>query len=299
MNLLTRSSFEVICKFHRLRREFPGRWRLGIWLNSKRERLKELPARARKIWRQTYLFIDPKDYYDSNKYLVWGLNPAEPIANVICQLVGEGDCMLDIGANVGIHSALGSVLAGKEGAIYSFEALPDTFERLRVLESRNRFRNIKAWNVAVSDKDGFVDIFPGPPDHTGTTSLRNVDEKGAGGIKVSARRLDSLIDDIPRVKLIKIDVEGAEMLALRGMKDLINRDQPYVLAELTDRYLRELGSSKEEVVGYFKALGYELYRVENTITQYAHTQEFQCDILCVPPGAKPIEWKSNISLPIH
>lgn len=297
MNFIYRMALERLCEIHRLHRKLPGRWRLTNWLDSRRKVLQELPPRPRKIWRGTYLFLDPHDYYDSNKYLVHGLNPSEPIANTICQLLRPGDCMLDIGANVGCFSALGSVLVGEKGAVHAFEALPETYERLKVLERRNRFGNVKARNIAVSEKDGFVEIFPGPPEHSGIASLRKTRDHNPSGVRVPATTIDGLAGEIPRVRLVKVDVEGAEMMVMRGMDRLIERDHPFVIAELTDKYLRDLGSKKEEVVQYFEARNYTIYRIGKSITKYTPSTEFQCDILCVPPGESSIGFKDDISLP--
>lgn len=299
MGFVNQVLLDQLCAFHRLKRNIPGAWRLGSWLGARRELLKGLPPRARKVWEGTYVFIDPSDFYDGNKYLVWGLNPKEPIANVICQLIRKGDCFLDIGANVGIHSALASVLVGRDGAVHAFEAVPDTFERLKVLETRNRFHNITAWNLAVSDKVGFVDIFPGPSGHTGVASLRRDSNLDQHGVTCPCRTIDSLAKDLPQVRLIKVDVEGAEMRVFKGMAQLIQRDYPYVITELTDRYLRDLGSSKEEVVGFFESLGYVVYRIGNPISKYVPADEDQCDILCVPANSQSVQWQADVSIRAH
>jgi FkbM family methyltransferase len=202
--------------------------------------------------------------------------------------------MIDVGANVGYFTALAALAVGVHGIVHSFEASPHTYQKLQVLAENNLYGNIQTHNYAVSDEDGIVEFFCGPADHTGISSMRNLEINTSSTVKTKAIRLDSMMDTIPPTRLIKIDVEGAELLALKGMKSLIVRDSPYVITEVTDGFLRQLGSSKQELVDYFYDLGYSPHRIQASILPYMPQDEYQCDVLFVPRGMEIPEFNNYL-----
>lgn len=76
---------------------------------------------------------------------------------------------------------------------------------------------------------------------------------------VNSIKLDDYCDKLPQIKLIKIDIEGAEHNAIKGMKKLISRDKPIIILELTDAYLNQFGSSSKELVHELDLLGYDFF----------------------------------------
>ncbi|CAG1022986.1 2-O-methyltransferase NoeI [Methylococcales bacterium] len=239
---------KYLCELNRLNQNFPARWRLCRWLDQQKTVLRASPAGPAKIANRTYIYLNPLESFDGLKTLIYGLNIREPLTNIISQLLRPGDNMIDVGANVGYFSALASLTVGLNGKIFSFEASPSTYQRLQVLANNNLYRNIKTYNHAVSDANSEIEFHCGPTNHTGISSIRSLGNKTSSVVKVSAIRLDNMIDDFPPIRLIKIDVEGAETLVLNGMKSLLARDKPYVIAEISDSFLRQLGSNKHELI---------------------------------------------------
>ena len=75
-------------------------------------------------------------------------------------------------------------------------------------------------------------------------------------------RLDNIVDPVRRVGFLKIDVEGAELLALRGGADLLRRDRPTILFESGPGSAEKLGLSREELFAFLtKEMGYSVYLV--------------------------------------
>ena len=89
--------------------------------------------------------------------------------------------------------------------------------------------------------------------------MRDLGERTSARVKIPCISIDSILDDIPTTKLIKIDVEGAELRVLLGMRRLLRRDRPFIILELTDSFLRELGGSADELLAYMKSAEYESY----------------------------------------
>jgi len=131
---------------------------------------------------------------------------------------GPGDVVFDIGAGIGAETLVFSRLVGPSGRVVACEAHPRTYGRLRDLCSVNRLSNVTPLQVAISDRDGTVRI--SDLDH----HLQNT-VLGATGrsIEVPARRIDSIAAElgIGRIDLLKMNIEGAEQLALQGMGTLL------------------------------------------------------------------------------
>jgi FkbM family methyltransferase len=129
-----------------------------------------------------------------------------------------GDVVLDVGAGIGAETFLFARLVGSSGRVVSFEAHPRTYRRLLDLCTVNRLDNVTPLQLAVANADGGVLI------SDGVAHERNALTEG-DGLRVPARRLDGIAVDlgIQHVDLLKMNIEGAEVDALRGAGALLER----------------------------------------------------------------------------
>jgi FkbM family methyltransferase len=129
----------------------------------------------------------------------------------------DGDTVFDIGAGIGAETLLFSRLVGDSGRVVSVEAHPRTFGRLLDLCKANRLENVTPLQIAVSDADGTVVI--SDREH----HLRNIVLEAGGGIKVPARRIETVAKQlgVTRIDLLKMNIEGAERQAIRGIGPLL------------------------------------------------------------------------------
>lgn len=275
---------ELACHLSRVRKQVPGHWRLVRWLNGRKEQLRRLPPRARSLGHGQTLFIDPSDY-DGLRYLVHGVTPGDPIGSFLSQVLAPGDGFVDVGANVGIYSLIASRHVGDAGRVLAIEASPATFEKLRVVESDPR-RNIVARHCAVADAVGVTSFFIGPGDHSGMSSLRDLGTAATQRISVPTETLDRLLADWEQVRLIKIDVEGAELGVLRGAAGVIDRHRPVLLLELTPAFLETFGDSVAALLGFMAGRGYACRRLAPDLPAFEGLVdgEFQCDVVFLPPS---------------
>ena len=170
----------------------------------------------------------------------------------LAQWVKAGDWVLDVGANVGHYSSKLSTLVGPKGRVFSFEPVPQTFEILAANMACCQVSNVTLFNVAASDVMGTVGMSI-PSFETGLQNyyMASVTTE-AVGLSVVAIPIDSL--QFPsRIALAKIDVEGHELSALRGMEHLLKRDHPLLIvegqAEPVREYLRSFGYGFSETPG--------------------------------------------------
>jgi FkbM family methyltransferase len=131
-----------------------------------------------------------------------------------------GDVVFDVGAGIGAEALLFSRLVGPIGRVVSIEPHPGTYERLVALCTVNRLENVTPLQVAVTDSEG--DVVLSDAAHHLQNRLLNSD---AAGIRVRARPLDAIAAElgIRHIDLLKMNIEGAERLALAGMGALLEK----------------------------------------------------------------------------
>ena len=127
---------------------------------------------------------------------------------------GPGDIIVDVGAEIGTEINLFSRLVGASGHVYAIEAHPTTFLWLQRRIAASGLTNVTAANVAISDQAGTVRI------SDVKDSLENRLTDDDSGFLVRALTLDDFLDEhgIERIDYLKMNIEGAEQLAVRGMK---------------------------------------------------------------------------------
>jgi len=177
-----------------------------------------------------YMKLHPMAYSD---FIVGIYEPG--CVRVLREHVSEGSVCVDIGANLGYLSILMSQLAGAEGQIIAFEPMPDTLELLRENVAINGLRNIMIVAAAASDVTGSADLLSEADENVAkTASMVGYRLEGPGRVtNVRSLRLDDYFSGSARLpNVVKIDVEGAETMVLRGARETIARSRPLLLVEV-------------------------------------------------------------------
>jgi FkbM family methyltransferase len=183
-----------------------------------------------------------------------------PVTALMKALLRPGATVVDAGANIGYFTLLASRLVGKTGHVLAFEPNPSVYQRLLGNLQRNAVTNVTAVNEALSRTAGVLPFYEGPSQHTGISSLRPL-EQASVVRQVRCRRLVDVVPAGPPVALVKIDVEGAELDVIDGMTEIIERDSPDIVVEVTDAYLREMSASAVELRDRLTRFGYRGYAI--------------------------------------
>ena len=238
----------------------PGRWRLVRWLERHEAQVATIPPRIVRFTGRFRMCVDPEDE-NGRRYFINGYMPKERLTRHFARLLRPGDGALDIGANVGYYTLAAARLVGPTGCVHAFEASPIIFARLRRNAKLNPHANIHVHFAAVADQPGEVTFHTASAERTGYSSMRDLGAEVAAITTVPTLTIDSLLEEIRPVRLVKIDVEGAELHVLRGMQGLIERDRPYVITEIDDAFLREMGGDARQQCEFFTERGYKLHRI--------------------------------------
>lgn len=207
---------------------------------------------------------------------VVALNPHDPVVSgslalgiyeplmsrVFRERLALGQTVIDIGANVGYYTALAASMVGPQGRVLAFEPEPENFAVLQRTVQRNGFNSVSSYPLAVADRAGTVMLH---------CSGRNGGDHrlyhfvGAqAGLAVEAVALDNFAacQALSAVDILKIDIQGAEGLALRGMEGLMRQKVRTIFIEF---YPDGLRATRVEPVAFLEKLrsyGFELQELD-------------------------------------
>ena len=238
----------------------PGKHRLARRLLG---RLGEVTdARVQDRWGSTYTAPDLTESI-AFSLLIDGVYEPATLAFIRGRL-GRGSVFVDVGANIGVFSLPAARQVGPEGRVLGVEASSIVFGYLERNVRANGARNVRLHQCAVTDgRVSPVAFYDAPRSKFGMGSM--ADRFGGPPTAVHARRLDDLVAEeaIPRVDVLKVDVEGFEAAVFRGATRLLNGPlPPVVVFEFCDWAERSapgegVGAAQRLLLGW----GYHLWRI--------------------------------------
>ncbi len=184
----------------------------------------------------------------------WPVEDLEPeLVAFLIRAIRPGDTVVDAGANVGLFTMLMSRLVGPSGLVHAFEPHPDTAGRLDRNVALNKAVNVTVHELALWDTNRDLTLYT--CFEPGLASLRPYDG-WTGSRTVRTERLDRVLPVPPR--LIKLDVEGSELAALKGCEKWLV-DVPYVVSELSRPNLGYHAATPEMVAALMAVIGKDLW----------------------------------------
>jgi FkbM family methyltransferase len=183
-------------------------------------------------------------------------------------LARPGDVVFDVGANTGYYSLLLASLIGPSGRVYGFEPVPSTRELLLRNLQRNHVTNVEVVPIALSSESGSVQMNVTATRNTGASHVvagethEPIRSSVLDTLTIQCSTADAYWESIgrPPVRLVKIDIEGHEYHAIRGMQQLLDSSQrTIVMVEVRDSFLRAAGASAAQLFEFLRGLGYGSY----------------------------------------
>jgi len=211
-------------------------------------------------------YIDPEDRLIGPRFIVDGEYEPATSAFVLKQ-VGPDDTCIDVGANFGYYTCLFAHLAWR-GRVLAYEPDPHVFQSLVDNIAINWCEAVVSpMNSAVGAEHGQLTLHRWH-NRAGNTGIVAPDHEIAPGFRLTSEAfdapiipLDSLVDRLDRVDLIKIDVEGAESLVARGMTKLVAKFRPIVLIEWSPYQITASGSSADELATLIESWGLPVHTI--------------------------------------
>ena len=269
---------------------FPGKERLSHRMKPS----KELKTTLRDgiIWlnREEIAIYTTADNYIEHTILSTGTYEDE-IGKLINISLKPGFVALDIGANIGLQSIRMSKCVGDSGFVYAFEPLNYLQTKFKRNISLNNCANITLMPIALSDREEKLNLKIHENEwNQGTFSLAHTGQ-GNSHQEVSVKTGDQLseIQNLSRIDLIKIDVEGFEYHVLKGLSATIHKHQPRIIFEYDENYWTRTGQSIVDCYNFLKALNYNLYQVSALSCEliFMPTAIIGGNLFCLPVNQVP------------
>lgn len=180
------------------------------------------------------MWLDAGDSVESLRRVIWAYEP-EKFRN-ITRFLPRGGGFVDVGANIGDFSIWAAKQGGPDTRVLAVEADPDNLPLLDRNLRRHRLQSsVRVAPVAAAAEPGTVVLHQGHQAGTSTIAPSEVHEmdhmRPRGTVEIPAKTLDSLLEEaaLPRVDVVKIDVEGAEEYVLAGASKLLANGQPLTI----------------------------------------------------------------------
>jgi FkbM family methyltransferase len=165
---------------------------------------------------------------------------------------------LDLGANIGYFSLLVADNSPSVKVI-SFEPVGSLFQIMNDNISLNNIKNISTVNAAVGEIFEEKELFVSAPDNLGMSSFHQPENYSGKKERVKVMAIDDWFktSGLSKIDIIKLDVEGSEIGALKGMKEVLQKQKPILIVEVNPETLSMFNLEPFDIYDYLKELNFE------------------------------------------
>ncbi|KJR40614.1 FkbM family methyltransferase [Candidatus Magnetoovum chiemensis] len=242
------------------------------------------------------MYLDKKDSLFLSKNKVY-----EPLTTkVLKELINEKDVILDMGANIGYYTLIFAKCTGNKGKVFAFEPQCDNFNILKQNVLLNGLSNVIVENYALSDIEQERNLFL----CTANSAMHSIypQDYCYSAVKTKCISIDDYFKDSQmEINFAKIDIEGAEYFAIKGMQSIINNNENIKLCiEFSPYCLKTAGIESKDLLYLLQNIGFYLYNIDEdkgcvypldinqTINTYTDEKENFTNILCIKNTCKNI-----------
>ncbi len=181
---------------------------------------------------------------------------------LLCALVPRGGTLIDVGANIGwytVHVAL----ADPSARVLAIEPVPSSYRCLEAAVSRNALRNVTTLQVAAAAERGEIILYVDQRISGAASAAPSTSSDGLARVKCPAETLDELVASHGgAADVLKLDIEGAELFALRGASAVLATRRPIVFCEMLRKLALPFGYHPNDIIALMRAHGYDCFRAE-------------------------------------
>ncbi len=224
---------------------------------ARRELLEKRPSPVELRVIQGFKMFVPVDDYAVGREIAATGDYEVKVSHLFRSLLKQGMRVLDIGANIGFYSLLSSRAVGPSGKVWALEPNPRNVALINASRTANSFSNLSIFQAAASDRWELLTLFS--DGSNGVTESRPITDPSQAGETVQAFPVSAILPPDQELDVVKIDIEGAEGKALRGIAELLRCSKPVIFTEFTPSALpARSGMSATEYLEFFYGLGYEI-----------------------------------------
>jgi FkbM family methyltransferase len=183
---------------------------------------------------------------------------------MVRRLVPRGGTFVDIGANIGWYS-VHVALADPTARVLAIEPIPDSYRWLTMAVESNGLANVTTLNAGVAAEAGEIELWLDSGISGAASSAPSSGTAGLQRLTCRAVTIDGVMaTNGGRASFVKIDIEGAELFALRGAERVLGEHRPIVFAEMLRKLTRPFGYHPNDIIELMGRHGYRCFRAEGT-----------------------------------
>jgi FkbM family methyltransferase len=172
--------------------------------------------------------------------------------------VKEGQVVIDLGAHIGYFTLIFAELVGIKGKVFAFEPNPTNYSLLKKNVSINNFLNVTTTQKAVSDETKKLELFLSE-NNTGDNRIFDANDHKKSIEIESISLIDFFKNYNDQIDFIKMDIQGSEVKALRGMLPLLEKNKTLkIISEFWPYGIRAAGDKPEELLEILVRLGFKI-----------------------------------------
>jgi FkbM family methyltransferase len=178
------------------------------------------------------------------------------------QCLSPGDVFVDVGASFGWYTTLAASLVSETGKVFAFEPSPIASKVLENMISESNYSSIVLTRAAVGSQNGTVSLFLPTTRYLHSPSILPSDpEFIPTTVPIVALDYFSLLDNVPKIKHMKIDVEGYEPDVLAGMERLMGKKRiENIICEFNSGWLERNSVTPHQLFDHFIEFGYQVHK---------------------------------------
>jgi len=210
----------------------------------------------KRLNRRFYMLLNPTEHIQQQ--LFWYGYYEKELADLLKRIVKPNDVFIDIGANIGYFSLF--VASNFPSAkIIAFEPVTGLYQELNNNVALNNMENITTVNIAVGEINEEKELFVSAANNLGMSSFQQPENYSGNKEKVKVVTLGDWFktSGLSKINIIKLDIEGSELAALRGMKEIIKERKPILIIEMNPATLSLFNLKTSDISNYLKEYNFE------------------------------------------
>ncbi len=235
-----------------------------------------------------YMLLNPTEHIQQQ--LFWYGCYEKELGDLLKKMLRPNDVFIDIGANIGYFSLFSATISPSIKVI-SFEPVKDLFQKMKENFSINNTKNIVAINAAAGEINEQGELFLSAPDNLGMSSFQQPENYSGRKEKVELVAIDDWFrkSGLTKIDLVKLDIEGSELAALKGMRRVLEEQRPALIVEINPETLSLFGLKPLNIYNYLNQFNFDGFLIsENGGLQHLNSSEISqtVNVLFIHPDKK-------------